>query len=174
VIGSLSSTDVVLTDNLMAEIFEFTREIIGEFATQLVSTEEDKRTGGALAIHDPRRGVHQVRVVGGVSKKDGNRFGGHAANKNYAMRAGGVIISELVADPEADPPVYGGGIQLSNGCFMSFSGFPPPWDQAFSVHVARKFHLIDRARENKIVMLSSDPLQARSYIDMTLNLLPLD
>ncbi|MFT5849649.1 MAG: hypothetical protein ACI9H6_000463 [Patiriisocius sp.] len=165
--GSLNPKDIALTRDLAQKIFDFAGKIAETFAQSLVSTEDDKRSGGALAIHDPRRGMHQVRVVGSVSEKDGHRFGGHAANKNYATRAGDddTIVSEQVADPEADPPVYGGGIKLPNGCFLSFSGFPPKWDQAFCILVARKFGLIDQKWEDRLIAASADPVEARACRD---------
>jgi hypothetical protein len=157
------NTDAVCTvQNSMDEIFAFAKAVVEEFAAELVSTDESKRVGGALDILIP--GVtRQCMVVGPVSEADGLRYAANAVNKNNAMEKHGMIISELVADADAQPPVYGGGIQLPCGCFISFSGFPPAWDQAFCLMLADRFSLMTSFRRNSIIEQSADPLQARQY-----------
>lgn len=153
----------VLTKELVFEVTEFAQSIVEQFALDVVSTEENIRGGGALAFLMP--GDYQFeKVLGDVPEVDGVRFAANAINKNNAMEKHGVIISELVADPEAAPPVYGGGIQLSDGSYLSFSGFPPEWDQAFCLMLAERFRLVTPRRTNSIVEASSDPLKARAYL----------
>lgn len=152
-----------LTRELIVEITEFAQSIVEQFAQQVVSTEESPRGGGALAFLIPDE-FQFGKVLGDVTETKGIQFTGHAINKCSAMQKHGVIISELVADPEASPPIYGGGIELSDGSYLSFSGFPPEWDQAFCIMLAERFDLVTPQRVNSIIEASSDPLKARVYL----------
>ena len=152
-----------LTRELIVEVTEFAQSVIEQFAQDVVSTEESPRGGGALAFLIP--GEYQYgKVLGDVTDKKGLEHSGHAVNKNNIMEKHGVIISELVADPEADPPICGGGIQLSDGSYLSFSGFPPEWGQSFCIMLAERFDLVTPQRVNSIIEQSSDPLKARVYL----------
>jgi hypothetical protein len=152
-----------LTPELIAQIFAFCAEIAEDFGFSVVSTEENVRTGGAIAllISGQRQ---QSLVVGIVSEVDGLRFVANAINKNNAMEKHGVILSEKVADVSAIPPIYGGGTEPTEGVYLSFSGFPPEWDQAFCLIVAERFGLITPQRTNSIIEASKNPLQARLYL----------
>ncbi|GEM_PF-2333796 len=162
-------------EKLMDEIFTFAAAVVEEFAVKLVSTDESVRTGGALDLLMATDSFRLCKAIGTVSEIDCLRYGANAVNKNNAMSEHGVIISELVADAEAQPPVYGGGIQLSCGCYLSFSGFPPEWDQAFCLMIAIRFDLITPSRINSIIEKSGNPLQARAYLlEVNLFLVGLD
>lgn len=152
-----------LTPELVAEMFAFCAEIAEDFGFSVVSTEDTIRTGGAVAllISGERQ---QSLVVGTVSEVDGLRFVANAINKNNAMEKYGVILSEKVADASAEPPIYGGGTEPIDGVYLSFSGFPPEWDQAFCLIVAERFELITPQRTNSIIEASKNPLQARLYL----------
>ena len=152
-----------LTPELVAQMFAFSADIAEDFGFSVVSTEDNVRTGGAVAllIAGERQ---QSLVVGSVSELDALRFVANAINKNNAMEKYSVILSEKVADASAEPPVYGGGIEPTDGVYLSFSGFPPEWDQAFCLMIAERFGLITPQRTNSIIEASKNPLQARLYL----------
>lgn len=152
-----------LTKELIFEVTEFAQSVVEQFAQDVVSTEENPRGGGALAFLLPKDYCFG-KVLGDVTESKGLQYGAKALDKNKTMEKHGVIISELVADPEADPSICGEGIQLSDGSYLSFSGFPPEWDQAFCLILAEKFGLVTPQRVNSIIETSSDPLKARVYL----------
>ncbi len=140
-------------------LFTLASKVVGVFAEELVSTEEDIRTGGALAWCSGDQRC--LEVLGTVSAQDAERFTTNAQNKNAAMVLHGVILSEKVADPTGEPPIYGGGIQLSDGSYLAFSGFPPAWDQAFCMMLAEYHQLITPQRRNSLIEQSASPVRAR-------------
>jgi len=151
-----------VTSELISEVYAFCAEVVERFAREVVSTEDDSRGGGAVAMLLPEES-QGGKVIGVVSEADQLRFVSNAVNKNNAMHKHGVILSEKAADTTATPPIYGGGISPQDGVYFSFSGFPPAWDQAFCLMVAECFDIITPQRVNSIIEQSSNPLEARVY-----------
>ncbi|MFT7506877.1 MAG: hypothetical protein ACI92I_000013 [Acidimicrobiales bacterium] len=132
-----------------------TREMV--VVTQGVSSlfdAETERSGGALCFFGHDGSWHQIAVIGnpGVDEK---RFMDNAFNKCSAMFETDEKTSSFpIANPEAIPPVYPGGIRLSTGDFLAFSGYPPLWDEALCIALARRFNLITELQMGVIVCLS--------------------
>ena len=165
---SATNENITLTQERAFEMLAFAVSIVEAFAASVISTEEKVRTGGAMALLSTEgKGFQAGKVMGPVADVEAGLFTQNMTNaltKNSAMARHGVILSEAVADITADPPIYGGGIELSDGSYLSFSGFPPEWDQAFCIIVAERFDMITSQRTNSILEASSNPLQARVYL----------
>jgi len=110
------------------------------------------RNGGALHIIALHEGINHSEVVGFPSIDKRGIYTDNARRKVVELTIQIFVASTAsIADPEGDPPLYGGGIRCSNGWIIAFSGYPPEWDEALCIALAKHFNLLSEEDELRIV-----------------------
>lgn len=151
-----------VTPAALDEVARFVIVNTQRFGERFASLDGTMRQGGFFCVLDDS-GERKLFLAAGhpdPQKLNGYRMNAHNKCLGMLERAndGNCVSSWYFRDHGAHPPQYGGGIKLSGGAFMSFSGFPELVDEAFCIHVARRFGLIDEMREHDIVQTSGNTL----------------
>lgn len=130
------------------------------FAKEFAIPQGGAHLGGCLCVMDGEGDVQLDAIVGKVDSEHKARF-----HENAYSKCKGLLIrkddpacvsSWFFRDTQAQPPLYGGGIELFNGSFMAFSGFPEAVDEAFCIAIAHKHHLLIEELEARIVRASGN------------------
>ena len=134
------------------------------FIKNMASTDGDIRTGVRFAVYDSRRAEWQRWQVGDLVLDDASRFQANADNKCLAMAEHGVVCSGMVANPEANPPIYDGGIRLNNGLYFAASGLRAELDRVFCMISATEPEFLDQTRNNTILFKSPNEALVRTLL----------
>jgi hypothetical protein len=166
--SSSSVTSTVLTPELLDQIADFWAMEAVFFGINHAEKDGKTRRGGYICIFDVNGDQKLLKLVGEPDSLRKNVFRSNALNKCQGMfdrRADITCVSSwCFRDPQAEPPRYGGGIKLSNGAFMAFSGFPEDVDEAVCLFAANHFGLIDAKRVDEILAVSNNNTEFASHV----------
>ncbi len=142
-------------DDTSAEMFiEDLKKASDEFSAAMLtmaSTEGDVREGGVFVLYDPGGNFVESWASGVLDSVDFAWFEGFAKTKCWSMHDKDVVCSGIVADADAVPPIFDGGIKLSNGWYLAFSGYRSELDRIFCMLIAHVCDLLERIRYNTIM-----------------------
>lgn len=162
--SSLRPDQVILVQSpQLLALKHFLERTGARFGDRFASGDGVKRRGGSFCLMH-HSGMPLLLLPVGFPNQE--KVGGYtykAYNKCKAMLDQRyddpyLVSSWSVRDHDAEPPIYGGGIRLSNGDYMSFSGFPELVDEAYMIYVGQSFNLLDEERIMDIVQVSGNSM----------------
>jgi hypothetical protein len=103
---------------------------------KLADVEGDVRTGGRFCLLDANGDQLAVWQEGVPLGEKIPVYAGNARVKCQAVIWHNVLCSGEIADVDATPPIYDGGIKLCNGWVLAFSGLRAELDRVYCMLVA--------------------------------------
>jgi len=158
---SSSGSEVAsLSLDLLDKVAAFAAQTAEPFGREFACRDGTERLGGTIALLNAHGDQMLLKRVGRPLAAKKQAFDTNAHRKCIGMfnRADdpSCISSWTFRDPNADPPSYGGGIKLSSGSFLSFSGYPELLDEAYCIHIGATFGLLTQERVSEIVKVSGN------------------
>ncbi len=127
--------------------------------SQMASVEGDERTGVRFALFGCAGKKLAGWQVGEFVYEDTYRLQGHADVKCITMHREEAVCSGVVANAQANPPVYDGGVQLNNGWYLAASGLRAELDRVYCMLAAEGADMLSQLRRNTIMRKSpNEPL----------------
>lgn len=157
-----NSPDDELIERIVRKSYDLA-ELIGKMA----SIEGDVRLGGAFALMDHNGNLlHTWKSAPQTTIERIQNFQFNAVNKCIEMHIKQVVCSGIVANPEADPPIYDGGIQLENGWYLAFSGYPAEYDRVLCMMIGAEVNVLEMPglRYNTIMRLGPNESLVRGLL----------
>lgn len=133
--GDVETANPTPEEIMLLEAIQAASRTLWPIIAKMADVEGDVRTGGRFCLLDANGDQLAVWQEGEPPLTKIPVFARNARVKCQAVIWHALLCSGEVADVNADPPIYDGGITLSNGWVLAFSGLRAELDRVYCMLV---------------------------------------